>query len=230
MAVRKIIEIDESKCDGCGQCVLACAEGAIEIRDGKARIISDDLCDGLGDCLGECPQGALIIVEREAAEFDEEAVKKHLSRGARKCPSADSMVIHPMGHTRILSQGDSELTTWPIKMQLISPRASYFENARLLLAGDCTAFTFASMHSDFIKGRVVIIGCPKFDDNDAYIDKLSDILVSNDIQEISLIHMEVPCCKNLKRLVDVAIKRTSSTVPLRSYTVRRTGEIIEDTD
>jgi Pyruvate/2-oxoacid:ferredoxin oxidoreductase delta subunit len=228
MAVRKIIEIDESKCDGCGQCVLACAEGAIEIRDGKAKVISDNLCDGLGACLGDCPQGALVIVEREADEFDEEAVKAHLSTQSKGCPSAGTMVLRPMGDVGTPSQGGSELTTWPIKMQLVNPSAPYFKDASLLLAGDCTAFAFASMHPDFIKGRVVVIGCPKLDDNDDYVNKLSQILSSNDVKDIALVHMEVPCCGGLKRLVDMAVRRASSSVPIRSYTVRRSGELLED--
>lgn len=228
MAVRKIIEIDESKCNGCGQCVLACAEGAIEIREGKAKVISDDLCDGLGACLGECPQGALKVVEREAEEFDEEAVKARAAPQTRGCPSTGPMFLRPIGDVGTPSQGGSELSTWPIKMQLVNAKAPYFKRASLLLAGDCTAFAFASMHPDFIKGRVAVIGCPKLDDNDAYVDKLSDILASNDVKDISLVHMEVPCCGNLKRLVSMAISRASSSVPVRSYTVRRTGELIED--
>jgi Pyruvate/2-oxoacid:ferredoxin oxidoreductase delta subunit len=228
VVVRKIIEIDESKCDGCGQCVLACAEGAIEIREGKAKVISDDLCDGLGACLGDCPQGALKIVEREADEFDEEAVKARLDSSRKGCPSAGTMVLRPMGDVGSPSQGGSELTTWPIKMQLVNARAPYFKDARLLLAGDCTAFAFASMHPDFIRGRVVIIGCPKLDDNEDYINKLSEILASNDVRDITLVHMEVPCCGNLNRLVDMAIRRASSSVPVRSYTVRRNGELLED--
>ncbi len=228
MAVRKIIEINESKCDGCGQCVLACAEGAIEIKEGKAKVISDKFCDGLGACLGECPQGALKIVEREADEFDEEAVKERMSPSGGGCPSAGPMFVRPMSDVGTPSQGGSELTTWPIKMELVNAKAPYFKNARLLLAGDCTAFAFASMHPDFIKGRVLVIGCPKLDDNDAYVGKLSDILVSNGVKDISLVHMEVPCCGNLKRLVDMAIRRAGSSTKVRSYTVRRTGELLED--
>lgn len=227
MAIRKIIEIDESKCDGCGQCVLACAEGAIEIRDGKARVIGDEFCDGLGACLGECPQGALQIVEREAKEFDEEAVKARMSGMRSGCPSAGMMTITPMAGATT-AQGGSELTTWPIKMQLVNAKAPYFKDARLLLAGDCTAFAFASMHQEFIKDRVTVIGCPKLDDNEAYISKLSDILSSNDIQDITLVHMEVPCCGNLKRLVEAAVRRASSAATVRSYTVRRNGELLED--
>jgi Pyruvate/2-oxoacid:ferredoxin oxidoreductase delta subunit len=231
MAFRKIIEIDEAKCTGCGQCVEACAEGAIEVRGGKAKVVRDIFCDGLGACLGECPQGALTIVEREADAFDEEAAKMHVESKASAscgCPSAIPMVMRPTSGTEALSREESELTNWPIQMRLVSPSAPYFRDARLLLAGDCTAFAFAAMHPDFIRGRTTVIGCPKLDDNEEFVAKLASILSSNSIRDIALVHMEVPCCGQMKRLAQEARRRAGSTVPVRSYTIRRTGELVED--
>lgn len=230
MAVRKIIEVDEERCTGCGQCVEACAEGAMEIREGKARVVRDSFCDGFGACLGECPEGALRIVEREAEEFDEEAAKEHVERMKRgSCPSAQPMVLRPMEAAVAPSaEGGSELTNWPIQMRLVGPMAPYLKDSQLLLAGDCTAFAFAAMHPDFIRGRVTIIGCPKLDENEEYVGKLSEILSLNKVKDITVVHMEVPCCANLRRLVDRAVDRSKASLPIRSYTVRRNGELTED--
>lgn len=232
MAVRKIIRIDEERCNGCGKCVDACAEGALEVREGKARVIKDLLCDGFGACLGECPQGALTIEEREAVPFDEEAAKRHVEELKEPkscgCPSATPMLLKPQAVAGTPTREGSELGNWPIQMRLVSPNAPYFKDARLLLAGDCTAFAFASMHPDFIKGRTTVIGCPKLDDNEEFVGKLSTILSENRIKDVTLVHMEVPCCGQMKRLVAEARKRTGSTVPVKSYTVRRTGELVED--
>lgn len=232
MTVRKIIEIDEALCNGCGRCVDACAEGAIEIREGKARVVRDMFCDGFGACLGECPQDALRIVEREAEPFDEEAAKKHVGSGKasenRSCPSAVPMVMRPMAGPIAPTGEGSELTNWPIQMRLVSPNAPYFKDASLLIAGDCTAFAFAAMHPDLIRGRTTIIGCPKLDENEEFIDKLSSILSANPIRDITVVHMEVPCCGQMKRLVHEARKRSGSAVQVTAYTVRRTGELVKD--
>jgi ferredoxin len=232
VATRKIIKIDEAKCTGCGQCVDACAEGAIEIRGGKAKVIKDMYCDGLGACLGECPEGALSIEEREAEAFDEEAAKRHVSGSRRPeqcgCPSAAPMVLRPADEPSAPTGEGSELSNWPIQMRLVSPGAPYFKGARLLLAGDCTAFAFAAFHRDFIKGRVTVIGCPKLDDQGEFVEKLSSILSENSIRDVSLVHMEVPCCGQMKRLVSEAVKRAGAQVPVKSYTVRRNGELVED--
>jgi NAD-dependent dihydropyrimidine dehydrogenase PreA subunit len=234
MAVRKIIQIDEEKCNGCGKCVDACAEGALELKNGKAKVVRDLLCDGFGACLGECPQKALTIIEREAEPFDEEVAKKHVEHLKSQpqscgCPSATPMLLKPQGAASSPVGGaGSELGNWPIQMRLVSPDAPYFKNARLLIAGDCTAFAFASMHPDFIKGRATIIGCPKLDDNDEFIDKLASILSQNKIGDITLVHMEVPCCGQMKRLVGEAKKRAGAPTAVKSYTVRRTGELVED--
>lgn len=228
MSVRKIIEIDESKCDGCGRCVEACAEGAIEIIDGKAKVIRDSFCDGLGACLGECPQDALHIIEREADPFDEEAAMAHATaRKGASCPSASAMVLQPMEIMGSSGKSGSELTNWPIQMRLVNAQAPYFNGARLLLAGDCTAFAFATMHPDLIRGRVTVIGCPKLDDREEYVSKLADILSGNDIKDITIVHMEVPCCSGLRNLIETASKRAGVAAPVRTYIVRRTGELIE---
>ncbi len=232
MAVRKIIKIDEEKCNGCGRCVDACAEGAIEIQGGKARIVRDMFCDGFGACLGECPQGALTIEEREADEFDEEAAKEHVEKGrtppACSCPSAVPMLLKPQQAAASPGGSGSDLMNWPIQMSLVSPNAPYFKGARLLLAGDCTAFAFASMHPDFIRGRTTIIGCPKLDDNEEYVQKLSAILAANDVQDITIVHMEVPCCGQIRRLVQAARERAKSEVGITSYTIGRTGTMVKD--
>ncbi len=233
MAVRKIIKINEERCNGCGKCVDACAEGALEIRRGKARVIKDLLCDGFGACLGECPQGALTIEEREATPFDEEAAKRHVELMKEPqscgCPSAAPLLLKPQAAAGTPTGEGSELGNWPIQIKLVSPNAPYFKDAHLLLAGDCTAFTFASMHSDLIKGRMTVIGCPKLDDNEEFIDKLSSILSENIIRDVTLVHMEVPCCGQMRRLVEEARKRSGSAIPVKSYTIRRTGELVEDT-
>ena len=232
MAVRKIIEIDEDLCNGCGRCVEACAEGAIEIRGDKAKVVRDVFCDGFGACLGECPQGALSIVEREAEPFDEGAAKRHVE--ARKapaeggCPSAVPMVMRPMAGPVTPGGEGSELTNWPVQMRLVSPDAPYFKGARLLLAGDCTAFAFAAMHPSFIRGRTTVIGCPKLDENEEFVDKLAAILATNDVKDITVVHMEVPCCGQMKRLVHEARRRSKSDVPVIGYTIRRTGVLGRD--
>ncbi len=234
VAVRKIIQINEELCTGCGRCVPACAEGAIEIVGGKAKVVRDIYCDGLGACIGECPQGALRIVEREAEEFNEAAAKRHVQEKRVEsrscgCPSAQVMMLRPTGMGKeIPMDQQSQLLNWPIQMRLVPPGAPYFQNASLLLAGDCTAFAFASTHQRFLRGRATIIGCPKLDDTDEYVGKLTDILQTNDIKDITILHMEVPCCANLRYLVSKAIKRSGKDVPVKSYTVRRNGELLED--
>ena len=232
---RKIIRIDESLCNGCGSCIIACSEGAIKLTDGKARVVSDAFCDGLGACIGECPTGALTIEVREAKAFDEEAARANLSQSrsreelAKDKPSTiQSMPISPCnaafhkasgeGPQRHIQRLDvsSQLCSWPIQMRLAHTDAPYFKDAGLLIAADCSAFASTSI-SEFIKDRVVLIGCPKLDESQPFLEKLTEILRSNDIREIAVLHMEVPCCSNLVWLVSQAIKESGKDIPLQKF-------------
>jgi Pyruvate/2-oxoacid:ferredoxin oxidoreductase delta subunit len=232
MAKRKMIKIDEEKCTGCGECVIACAEGALEIRDGKAKVISESFCDGLGACLGECPEGALTIVEREAAEFNEHAVKEHLAEHKHEdvvlaCPASGPRKIPTPRPDMPGPRPNPQLSNWPIQLRLAHPEAPYFKNARLLISADCAAYAYAAMHSDFIKGRVTIIACPKLDENEPEIAKLAEILQKNDIQEIKLVHMEVPCCSGLTFIVKKAMERAKKAVPLDVVVISTDGSILK---
>lgn len=223
---RKIIKIDEEKCTGCGQCVLSCAEGAIIIKDGKAKVIKDMFCDGLGACLGHCPEGALSIEEREAEPFDEEAAKEHVAAGKEgalhSCSSDRPMMIMP---ERPAEGGDvtSQLRNWPIQLHLAPEVAPAYKGASLLIAADCTGFSIGNVQRDFIAGRVAIIGCPKLDDVQAYIEKLSRIFAGNDIKDLTLIRMEVPCCGGLQRMVHEALRISGKKLPLQEFIVERYG-------
>ena len=245
--LRKIIRIDEEKCDGCGQCVISCAEGALEIIDGKAKVISDNLCDGLGACIGECPQDALKIIEREAEEFDEEAVEYHLSKTTEKkeasatmacgCPSthiqsfvttescqkADGLI--ELG-SKSISDAKSALSHWPVQIRLIPPTAPFLKRADLLIVADCVPVAFPSLHRDFLKGRIVMIGCPKFDDPGEYMDKFSAIFKTAGIKSITIVVMEVPCCSSLLAMVAKSLKLSGRSIPVTHYTISTKGEII----
>jgi len=231
MAVRKIIKIDESRCTGCGKCITSCAEGAIELKEGKARVVSDRFCDGLGACLVACPEGALTIEERESEVFDEKAAKMHQKYAK---PHRDEEVITPCTASISLSPGRSasavandakdyaicnQLSGWPIQMRLVRPWAPYLKGASLLVAGDCTAFAYPEIQKDFIKGRVALVGCPKLDDTGPFVDKLTEILKSNEIKDITVLHMTVPCCTQLVGLVAEAVKRSGIDVPQKSFVV-----------
>jgi Pyruvate/2-oxoacid:ferredoxin oxidoreductase delta subunit len=249
MVQRKIIKIDESLCNGCGNCMIACSEGAIKIVDGKAHVISDTFCDGLGACIGECPVGALTIEVREAQAFDEEAAKSHLPQsrvhetqlravktGEEKqelrfqemCTATlnKSSNVGPERHMRKLGQS-SQLSGWPIQMRLAHTDAPYFKNARLLIAADCSAFACPSI-PDFIKGKVVLIGCPKLDEAGPFVDKLAEILSTNEIKSITILHMEVPCCSNLVRLVLKAMKKSGKNTPLEQFTCMIGGGVLKE--
>ncbi len=197
---RQIVQIDEEKCDGCGLCVPECAEGAIQVIDGKARLVSETYCDGLGACLGHCPQDAITIVEREAAIFDEAAVEKHLASQNHdqhhSCPSSQAMTM---------GKSESQLSNWPIQIKLAPPTADYFNNADLLIAADCVSFAYPNFHN-LLQDKVLLIGCPKLDEADFYVQKLGQIIKHNDIKSISIAHMEVPCCFGLGALVNKAIE------------------------
>ena len=250
MAVRKIIRIDEEKCDGCGQCVPACAEGAIQVIDGKARLVSETYCDGLGACLGECPQDAIRIEERQAEEFDPAAVAIHLAGLSAKekkpqsairefvahqehsgCPGATSREIsrEPVAAsdpgTDARPAAVSRLSNWPVQLHLAPVQAPFFNGADILIAADCAPFAFADFHEKFIAGKKLLIGCPKLDDSSAYVDKLTQILALNDIRSIEIAFMEVPCCFGLVSLVKQALDNCGSDIPLKLAKIGIRGEL-----
>jgi len=239
---RKIIEIDEERCDGCGQCALACAEGALTIIDGKAKVISDNLCDGLGACIGECPQDALKIIEREAEEFDEAAVEEHLAEAetapepaqtlACGCPSTQIQTFANCQQANMpadqVPAQDSALTHWPVQIRLIPPTAPFLKGADLLVVADCVPVAFPSLHSTFLQGKVVMLGCPKFDDAQAYIDKFAEIFDTAGIKSITTVVMEVPCCAGLPRIVKEGLKKAGKQIPHHQVTVSTRGKILEN--
>ncbi|MBU1671704.1 MAG: 4Fe-4S binding protein [Actinobacteria bacterium] len=237
MATRNIVKIDEEKCDGCGQCATACAEGAIEIVDGKARLVSESYCDGLGACLGECPQDAITIEEREAAGFDEKAVKEHLAGtaegGPASCPGSMPQSIQQCELVDLRGDGlekvgrVSRLTNWPIQLQLAPPKAPYFENADLVIAADCSAFSIADFHERFLPGKVLLIACPKLDNFEFYRAKLAQIVIQNDIRSVTVVYMEVPCCFGLVHLVHESIKESEKEIPLTLIKVGIKGDVVD---
>jgi NAD-dependent dihydropyrimidine dehydrogenase PreA subunit len=217
--MRKIIKIDPRLCNGCGKCITGCAEGAIELKGGKARVVSDSFCDGLGACLAVCPEGALTIEERDAPVSDENAAKEHKNLAQK----------HEYSHGKIVSGENraNELCGWPIQMRLVRPWASYLQGASLLVAGDCTAFAYPAIQQDFIKGRVALVGCPKLDDTEPFVEKLAEILKQNEIKDIAVLHMTVPCCAQLGQLVSEAVHRSGKDVPQKSYVVGIDGKLIQ---
>jgi ferredoxin len=239
MAVRNVVNIDEEKCDGCGECVTACVEGAIQVMDGKARLISETYCDGLGACLGECPQDAITIEEREAEEFDEEAVRRHMEEGGESdklecgCPGSASQVIErcelqdKKGETCHETAVPSQLGNWPVQIQLVPTKAPYFEGASLVIAADCVPFAFADFHRRFLAGKTLLIGCPKLDSADFYRKKFAQIFIQNDIKSIDVVYMEVPCCFGLVHLVHESLKESGKNIPLTLIKVGIRGDIIE---
>jgi len=242
--VRKIIEIDEELCDGCGQCVTGCAEGALAIIDDKARVISDNLCDGLGACIGECPTGALQIVEREAEEFDETAVEKHLDQQSGKneagapvrgggCPSAGIKMFAPQAKPDEPSQEGAEgaaasaLSHWPIKLRLVPPHAPFLKGADLLILADCGAIAFPTLHRDLLQGRVVLAGCPKFDDLALYEERLTQIFRQAGVRSITVARMEVPCCAGLQALVMKSLKASGAEIPVEEIVISPKGQRVD---
>lgn len=206
--IRRIIEIDEDKCNGCGACAAACHEGAIGMVDGKAKLLRDDYCDGLGDCLPTCPTGAIRFVEREAAAYDEQAVLENQKKAA---PAG----IQP-----------SQLAQWPCQIKLVPVNAPYFQGAKLLIAADCTAYAYANVHQEFMRGKVTIIGCPKLDDVD-YSEKLTQILENNDIKTVTILRMEVPCCGGLEMAAKKALKESGKFIPWQVVTISIDGKILD---
>ncbi len=244
--IRKIIEIDEDLCDGCGKCVLACAEGAIQIIDGKARVVADKYCDGLGACIGDCPQDALHIVERPADAFDEDAVQEMLegrkSQGGKPislapgCPSAalqtffngPGQPVQPMNQeigTRPEQQG-SALTHWPVQIRLMPPGAFFLEDTDVVVAADCVPVAYPYFHRDFLQGKTVMIGCPKFDDPEAYIDKLAQVFAQSRIRSLTAVIMEVPCCSGLPMIIQKALEKSGKDIPFSRVVISTRGEIM----
>lgn len=238
MINRKIVHIDQEKCNGCGICIPSCHEGALKIVNGKAVLTEDKLCDGLGDCLGECPQGAITIIERTAEEYDEEAVKAQKAAQNMPIPcgcpgsmakklekSRDNKDAKLIGSVNLEPQ-KSELNQWPVQLKLVSVHADYFDGADLLIAADCTAYAYGSFHKDFIKGRVTLIGCPKLDDNEFYAEKLSAIFKNNNIKSITVVRMQVPCCSGIVSAAKEAMLESKKIVPYREIVIGIDGEII----
>ena len=221
--VRRIIEIDRDKCNGCGACAEACHEGAIAMVDGKAQLMRDDYCDGLGDCLPTCPTGAITFVEREAAAYDEKAVMENKQRKMREqgmtlpcgCPGSQSRNIQreaaPAAEAPRAEQA-SRLSQWPVQIKLVPVNAPYFDGARLLIAADCTAYAYAAFHERFIKGHITLVGCPKLDSVD-YAEKLTDIIRENDIKSVTVVRMEVPCCGGLELAAKKALQQSGKFIP-----------------
>ena len=238
--IRKIIHINEEKCNGCGACANACHEGAIGLRDGKAVLLREDYCDGLGDCLPACPADAIHFEEREAAAYDHEAVQKHLA--ARKhaaaggCPgSAAAFFGHEhtekpqadtVSSTSAPAVPESQLSQWPVQIKLVPTKAPYFDGAKLLIAADCTAYAYANFHHDFIKGKITVVGCPKLDDID-YSEKLTEIIQNNDIQSVTVVRMEVPCCGGLEHAAKTALQNSGKFIPWQVVTISTDGQILD---
>jgi len=237
MAVRKIVKIDESKCDGCGQCIVGCAEGALKIVDGKARLVKDSYCDGLGACLGACPVDAITIEEREADEFDEVAVEKHLAESKEApaplplapggCPGAAMRRMQRPSPAAAGSEGGtSQLSHWPVQLALVPPHAPFLQDADLLLVADCVPFAMADFHARFLRGRPVVIGCPKLDDPQSYVDKLAEIFRQASVRSLTILHMEVPCCTGLCGIAKAALDVSGVPVPVSEVTVSVNGDVL----
>jgi ferredoxin len=235
MGKRQIIRIDQDKCDGCGMCVPSCAEGAIQIVDGKAQLLSDRFCDGLGACLGECPQGALIIEEREAEEFVGPAPGAgHPEAPAAPQPPAGEGFVCPGSRTQQFQpaagptpQGASALGHWPIKLRLVAPQAPFLKGASLLVAADCAPFAAGDFHARFLEGKALLCGCPKFDDVPEHVAKLTAILKENDIRGIDIVNMEVPCCFGLVQIVRQALEASGKSLPVNICTLGTTGQVLQ---
>ena len=240
--MRKIIKIDEDKCDGCGICAEACHEGAIQIIGGKAKLVSETYCDGLGDCIGECPRGAITFEEREAAPYDEEAVKKHMAAKAAVaplpcgCPGSMARDLRKEPEPCAVPAPSaapapfkSALANRPVQIRLVPETATYLRKADLVIAADCTPFAFADFHRTFLAGRnkVCLVGCPKLDDAQAYVEKLTRIIAFNEIDSITLVRMEVPCCGGMTRVLESACEAAERNISLKIFTIGVGGDIID---
>ena len=231
--IRRIIEIDQEKCNGCGVCAEACHEGAIAMVDGKAKLMRDDYCDGLGDCLPGCPTGAISFVEREAAAYDEAAVLAAKAKKAEPlpcgCPGTQAKAIHHAKEpATACAPQESQLSQWPVQIKLVPVSAPWFDGAKLLVAADCTAYAYANFHQDFIRGHITLVGCPKLDSVD-YSEKLTEILKNNDIRSVTVVRMEVPCCGGMENAVKKALLSSGKLIPWSVVTVSTDGRILDRT-
>ena len=234
---RQIITIDQEKCNGCGLCVSACHEGAIAMVDGKAALLRDDYCDGLGNCLPACPTGAITFEEREAAAFDEAAVKKNMEQNRERhqaeplacgCPGTHARAIERQAQEPVAApaQAASRLNQWPVQIKLVPVNAPYFDNANLLVAADCAAYAHGDFHQTFMRNKITLIGCPKLDEGD-YSDKLTAILQNNNIKSVTVVRMEVPCCGGIEHAVKTALQNSGKMIPWQVVTIATNGEVIE---
>lgn len=247
--LRKIVTIDQDKCNGCGLCVPSCAEGAIRMINGKAVLAADNLCDGLGACLGECPQDAIKIIEREADEFDESAVAQHLGTTAGVpqqqphghhhghghghhgqgygggCPGSRAMSFAPPATTAETGSRQSMLAQWPVQLHLVPTTAPYFQDADLLIAADCVPFAYADFHKDYLAGKAVVIGCPKLDDNQFYLQKLTELFRNSSLKSITVMRMEVPCCCGIVMAARQALAASGKDIPFNEVTVGINGAV-----
>ncbi|MDX9872110.1 MAG: 4Fe-4S binding protein [Clostridia bacterium] len=238
--LRQIIKIDKEKCNGCGLCVTACHEGAIGLIDGKAELLRDDYCDGLGNCLPVCPTGAITFEEREALPFDEEAVKKNMAQAEQAdlpcgCPGSNAKAIRREEKppaTQDASPAEtapavmSQLRQWPVQIKLVPVNAPYFEQANLLIAADCTAYAYGNFHQDFMKNKITLIGCPKLDEGD-YSEKLAAILKANNIKSVTVVRMEVPCCRGIENAVVTALQNCGKMIPWQIKVLSTDGQILD---
>ena len=236
--IRKIIKIDEEKCNGCGACASACHEGAIDMVNGKAKLMRENFCDGFGDCLPSCPTGAITFEEREAPEYDEEAVKaaqklkKANAQGHHGgCPGSRFMQFEKTLASEedgVLTAGKpvSRLNQWPVQIKLLPANAPFYNGAKLLIAADCTAYSYANLHEEFMKGKITLIGCPKLDMVD-YTEKLTEIISSNDIKSVTVVRMEVPCCGGLQAAAEQALRNSGKFIPWQVVTISRDGRILD---
>lgn len=231
--IRKIIKIDEEKCNGCGACASACHEGAIDMVNGKAKLMRENYCDGLGDCLPACPTGAISFEEREAPAYDEAAVlaaKKAAQETPKPCgcPGSQARVLHREAQNSVTESvcPVSQLAQWPVQIKLVPPTAPYFSGAKLFIAADCTAYAYANFHNEFMRGHVTLIGCPKLDDVD-YSEKLTEIIRLNDIQSVTIVRMEVPCCGGLEYAAKQALQASGKFIPWNVVTISTNGIILD---
>ena len=242
--IRKIIEIDEERCDGCGLCVPSCAEGALQVIDGKAKLVADTYCDGLGACLGECPNDALNITEREADDFDEKAVEEYLNSKEKEdghkelsmacgCPSTQIQSFVPAEASQDANEpvfhearSGSKLSHWPVQIKLVPPDAPFLRNADLLVAADCTSIAYPDFHRDFLKGKVVMMGCPKFDETDEYVRKFAEIFKKADIRSVTVLVMEVPCCQGMPMIVEKGMELARKKIPIEKVVIHPRGDIL----